>query len=108
MKELVNRLEPRLFQDVETGTKMVMDKNVASSAIAKQKISSRCPFYTSFSLVLMNEPIKDHLHWQCLLATPSITATLDCTCLGHLGQCDKDRIICIYVALPKAAKACKY
>jgi hypothetical protein len=41
VKELVNRLEPRLFQDVETGTKMVMDKNVASSAIAKQKISSR-------------------------------------------------------------------
>ncbi len=41
--------------------------------------------------------------------TPA-TATYDshyCTCLGHLGHCDRDRIISIYVALPKVAKASK-
>jgi hypothetical protein len=52
--------------------------------------------------------LKDCLHWQCLRTKPSVTATLDCTCLGHLGQCDTDRIISIYVALPKVAKASKY
>ena len=42
VKELVNRLEPKLFQDAETGTKMVMDKTVATSVIAKQKkVSSK-------------------------------------------------------------------
>jgi len=38
---------------------------------------------------------------------PSVTATLDCTCLGHLGWCNTDRIVSIYVALPKVAKASK-
>jgi hypothetical protein len=51
--------------------------------------------------------IKDHLHWQCLLVKPSAIATLDCTCLGHLGQCNTDRIISIWVVLPKVAKASK-
>ncbi len=37
----------------------------------------------------------DHLHWRCLLVKLSATATLDCTCLGHLGQLDIDRIISI-------------
>jgi len=27
------------------------------------------------------------------------------TCLGHLGQCNTDRIVSIYVAMPKVAKA---
>jgi hypothetical protein len=38
------------------------------------------------------------------------TATRDshyCTCLGHLGHWNRDRIISIYVALPKVAKASK-
>jgi hypothetical protein len=30
----------------------------------------------------------DCLHWQHLLAKPSVTVTCDCTCLGHLGQND--------------------
>ncbi len=41
-------------------------------------------------------------------AIMSATATCDshyCTCLGHLGYCDRDRIIYISVALPKEAKA---
>jgi len=46
----------------------------------------------------------DHLHWQCLLVKPSAIATLDCTCLGHLGQCNTDRIVSFYVAPPKVAK----
>jgi hypothetical protein len=50
----------------------------------------------------------DHLHWQCFLAKLLATATLDCTCLGHLGQCDTDRIVSIYVTLPKVAKARTY
>ena len=28
----------------------------------------------------------------------------DCTCLGHLGRYNTDRIIYIYVVLPKVAK----
>ncbi len=36
--------------------------------------------------------LMNRLHWRCLLAKPSATATLDCTCLGHLGQCDTDWI----------------
>ena len=47
--------------------------------------------------------LMDHLHWQCLLAKES--ATLDCTCIGHLGRRDTDRIISIYVVMPKVAKA---
>ncbi len=37
----------------------------------------------------------DHLHWRHLLAKLSATVTRDCTCLGHLGQQDTDRIISI-------------
>jgi hypothetical protein len=49
----------------------------------------------------------DRLHWQSLLARPSVTATCSnhcCTCLGHLGQHNTDRIISIYVVLPKVTK----
>ncbi len=42
-----------------------------------------------------NMIIMDHLHWQCLLAKPSVTATYDGTCLGHLGRRVTDRIISI-------------
>jgi len=47
----------------------------------------------------------DHLHWRCLLAKLLVTATLDCTCLGHLGRCDTDKIVSIHVAPPKVANA---
>ncbi len=30
-----------------------------------------------------------------------------CTCHVHLGRCDTDRIVSIYVATPKVAKASK-
>jgi hypothetical protein len=30
-----------------------------------------------------------------------------CTCLGHIGHCNRDKIISIYVAPPKVAKASK-
>jgi len=39
------------------------------------------------------------VHWECLLAKLSGTATHDshyCSCLGHLGQCDTDRIVSIF------------
>jgi hypothetical protein len=55
-----------------------------------------------------HKAFMDYLHWQHLLAKPSVTATLDhhkCTCLGHLGRRDTDRIISIWVASPKVAKA---
>jgi hypothetical protein len=37
----------------------------------------------------------DHLHWRHLLSKLLATVTRDCTCLGHLGQQDTDRIISI-------------
>ncbi len=33
------------------------------------------------------------------------TATWNSTCIGHLGRCDTDRIVSIYVATPKVVKA---
>jgi len=39
------------------------------------------------------------VHWECLLAKLSGIATHDshyCSCLGHLGQCDTDRIVSIF------------
>ncbi len=36
-----------------------------------------------------------------------VTATYNsyyCACLGHLGRCDTDRIISIYIVPPKVAK----
>jgi hypothetical protein len=63
---------------------------------------------TLFRNLWPNLPKKDCLHWRCLLTKPSVTVTLDCTCLGHLGRRDTDRIISIYVMLPKVAKASKY
>jgi hypothetical protein len=34
----------------------------------------------------------------------SATAIRDCTCLGHLGRQDTDRIISIFVASPRVAR----
>ena len=36
---------------------------------------------------------KVRSHWQHLLAIMPVTATCDCTCLGHLVWCNTDRII---------------
>ncbi len=47
----------------------------------------------------------DCLHWHCLLVKLSATVTLDCTGLGHLVRCNTDRVVSIYVALLKVAKA---
>ncbi len=41
------------------------------------------------------------------LATMTATATWNTTCIGHLGRCDTDRIVSIYVTMPKVAKASK-
>ncbi len=58
-------------------------------------------------LVAVALTLMNCLHWRCLLAKLLATATLDCTCLGHLGQCDTDRIVSIYATPPKVAKASK-
>ncbi len=47
--------------------------------------------------------LKDRLHWRCLLSKPLATATLNCTCLGHLGRCNTDRIVSIYCMLLSSA-----
>jgi hypothetical protein len=50
----------------------------------------------------------DGLHWRDLYAKmPAISHrnTAFLTCLGHVEQRDTDRIISIYVATPKVAKA---
>jgi hypothetical protein len=50
----------------------------------------------------------DGLHWRDLNAKTSAILHRDIaflTCLGHLRQRDTDRIISIYVAMPKVAKA---
>ncbi len=63
---------------------------------------------TQYSNNLHNDmtlSIMDRLHWHCLLAKPSATMTLDSTCIGHLGWCDTDRIVSIYVMPPKVTKA---
>jgi hypothetical protein len=49
--------------------------------------------------------IKDHILWQHLLAITPVTVTSVFTCLGHLGRCNTDRIVSIYVAPLKVAKA---
>ncbi len=46
-----------------------------------------------------------NLHWWHLLAITPAPATSIFTCLGHLGWRDTDRIVSIYVMLPKVAKA---
>jgi hypothetical protein len=38
-------------------------------------------------------------------AVTPVTATRDCSCLGHLGRCDTNRNDPISVVLPKVAKA---
>jgi hypothetical protein len=65
-----------------------------TTAISQRDIS----FLTSLlALATLGNKIQimDHLHWQHLFAKPSPTVTRDCTCLGHLGQQDTDRIISI-------------
>jgi hypothetical protein len=49
--------------------------------------------------------IIDHLHWQSLLAQSLAISCHSLTYIGHLGQCDTDRIVSIYVTPPKVAKA---
>ncbi len=55
--------------------------------------------------------LKAHLHLQCFVAIMPATMTRDSHFLLALatlgGQRDRDRIISIYVALPKVAKASK-
>ena len=41
VKELVGKLEPTLFKDYETGTKMVMEENTAKAVIASAKKEAR-------------------------------------------------------------------
>jgi hypothetical protein len=50
----------------------------------------------------------DRLHWQRLCDNARDNAgnsNTYSTCLGHLGQHHTDRIVSIYVATPKVAKA---
>jgi hypothetical protein len=49
--------------------------------------------------------LNDLLHWPSLLAKPSAILHHCLTCLAHLTQCNTDRIISIFVMLPKVAKA---
>jgi hypothetical protein len=53
------------------------------------------PMVSLSNVANVYDPLKYHLHWRCLLAKPSATLTLDCTCIGHLGRCDTDRIVSI-------------
>ncbi len=42
---------------------------------------------------------RAHVHWRCLLAKLSAIATHIshyCTCLGHLGRCNTQRIVSIF------------
>jgi hypothetical protein len=48
--------------------------------------------------------LNDLLHWASLLTKPSAILHHCLTCLGHLRQCNTDRIISIFVMLPKVAK----
>ncbi len=49
--------------------------------------------------------LMDHLHWQTLGDNAGDSDII--TCLGHLGWHDTVRIVSIYVATPKVAKASK-
>ncbi len=49
--------------------------------------------------------LMDHLHWRRLRDNAGDSDSHHCTCHGHLGQCNTDRILSIYVALPKVAMA---
>ncbi len=52
----------------------------------------------SFTLAtFVSQTVSDSDTWQ----------SRDCTCLCHLGWCDTDRIVSIFVAPPKVAKASK-
>ncbi len=56
----------------------------------------------------VNLTLKSHLHWQCFycdIAGDSDMWQSLLTRLGNRKRCDRDRIISIYVALPKVTKA---
>jgi hypothetical protein len=58
----------------------------------------------------MLEQNKAHLHCQCFygdIARDSDMLQSLLTCIGHLGQRDRDRIISIDVMTPKVAKVSK-
>ncbi len=44
---------------------------------------------------------------RTIMSTTPTSDSHHCTCHGHLGKCDTDRIVSIYVAMPKVAKASK-
>ena len=67
--------------------------------------------YFAFAFPYLGFTIKVYLHWQCFygdIASNSDMWQSLLTCLGHHGQCNKDRIISIYVIPPKVAKASEY
>jgi hypothetical protein len=49
--------------------------------------------------------LLDHLHWRRLCDNTGDNDIHHCTSHGHLGRCDTDRIVSIYVASPKVAMA---
>ncbi len=56
------------------------------------------------------DQLKARIHWRCFhgdIAGDSDTQQSLITCLDHLGQCDRDRIISIYVMSPEVSKASK-
>jgi len=59
----------------------------------------------AYKLCQCTRALMDHLHWQHLLVIMPAPATSVFTCLGHLGQCDTDRIASTYVMPPKVPKA---
>jgi hypothetical protein len=62
-------------------------------------MNPRYTFYGLFTLVsFVSETIGDS-------DTQLLRQSHDCTCLGHLGQHDTDRIISIWVMSPKVAEA---
>ncbi len=48
--------------------------------------------------------LMDHLHWRRLRDNAGNSDSYHCTCHGHLGRCNTDRIVSIYVMPPKVAK----
>jgi hypothetical protein len=42
------------------------------------------PMVSLTNVANVYDPLKYHLHWRFLLAKPSATVTVDCTCIGHL------------------------
>ena len=77
-------------------TLVVVAKKNSSLSNTGNKQSAGTVFTTfQFLYNLQMTSIKDRLHWRSLLANTLARATLDCTCLGHLGRHDTDRIVSI-------------